>query len=96
MASATIRSIQPQPIIESVTLELTLEEARTLAVVCAKVGGGIGGLSVNYSPRRHIASVLNTLEDVGIAYEDTPEYCLVDRDMEHYQGIYFNNYPAED
>ena len=91
MASATKQS-ETVETIKSVTLELTLEEARTLAVVFSKVGGPDG--TYGDSPRRHVASVSYALEDVGIIHRDAPERDLVE-DNSHYQGLYFSQYPVE-
>jgi len=54
-----------------VTLSLTLEEARTLAVVLANVGGNLG------SPRKYADDVADALSDSGIAWDDTVEAGLI-------------------
>jgi len=88
MASATKQS-ETVETIKSVTLELTLEEARTLAVMCAKVGGSDGDFGRADSPRRHVDSVFDALDAVGVIYADSPEYELADKG-----GFYFSDYPA--
>ena len=93
MAYATKQS-ETVETIKSVTLELTLEEARTLAVVYSRVGGSDG--TFGDSPRRHCASVCDALEVVGVFYGDAPEYDLLDTNSDgHKQAIYFSDYATE-
>jgi len=91
MAYATKQS-ETVETIKSVTLELTLEEARTLAVVYSRVGGSDG--SFGDSPRRHCASVYDALEGIGVTYRGAPEKALlVGSPGREYQSLYFSDYP---
>jgi hypothetical protein len=83
MAVATKQS-ETTETIKSVTLELTLEEVRTLAVVYSRVGGG------QQSPGRHVSSVIGALAGVGIDYQTTPE-----QDLYPHKSLYFSDYPVE-
>ena len=87
MASATKQSVTRETI-TGVTLDLTLEEARTLAVVLSRVGG-----SPRISPREHIEAVSNALSDVGVNWLSASERGLIE-DSPRYQSIMFNNYPV--
>jgi len=71
----------------SVTLELSEEEARTLAAVLSYVGG-----CPTDSPRKHTDAVLEALtESAGLgSFVGTVEHNLADPE----RGIYFRNYPA--
>ena len=91
MAYATKQS-ETVETIKSVTLDLTLEEARTLAVVYSKVSGSDG--SYADSPRRHVQSVYEALEGIGVVYKGAPEYDLIE-DNHGRQSLYFSDYPAE-
>jgi len=91
MAYATKQS-ETVETIKSVTLELTLEEARTLAAVYARVGGGDG--IYGDSPRRHCNSVLEALTGVGVDHRDAPELLdLLNDAAGRRQSLYFSDYP---
>jgi hypothetical protein len=72
MATATKQS-ETVETITGVTLRLSLEEARTLAVLVAKVGG-----SPDHSPREHTNAISSALRGVGITYQGSDEYALAD------------------
>ena len=78
MASATKQ-------IECVTLTLTLEEARMLAVLLSRVSG-----SFISSPREHANGLLAALYDIGVGWSGT-----VENDLLPVGAIYFRDYPAE-
>jgi len=88
MATATKQS-ETVETIKSVTLKLSIEEARTLAVILAKVGG-----RVDRSPRGHATDVFIALEDLGIEYANTPEWKLIDVKLG--SGFEFRDYPKAD
>jgi len=90
MARATKQIAPPPPpadVVKSVTLVLSLEEARTLAVLVARVSG-----DQTNSPRRHATNVSNALDGIDITYKGAPEHALISDDKGRYQGFYFNDY----
>jgi hypothetical protein len=90
MATASVQVQPPAPPVEtikSVTLVLTLEEARTLAVIVAKVGG-----EPDRSPREHASAISSALSGVGIVYRNSDEYALAVIG----QSINFKDYPRKD
>lgn len=82
MATATKQS-ETIETIKSVTLDLTLEEARVLAVVLSLVGGDCID-----SPRAHAQSVANALYGVGIRWNGAPE------ENRASGSLRFSDYPA--
>ena len=89
MAIAT-KQTETVETVKSVTLELTLDEARTLAVVLARVGG-----DPDHSPRKHGQSVSDALESVHISSSGAPEHGLISRGVGTGVGasLYFDDYP---
>ena len=71
--------------VTTVTLVLTVEEARTLAVLVAKVGG-----SPDHSPRGHASAISDALCGAGVTYTgSTAEYTLASG------SISFTDYPKK-
>lgn len=67
MATAT-KNPPPQTPPPTYTLELSQEEAQTLADVLSRVGG-----SMTDSRRRHTQAILDTLGDVGVNFGNKPD-----------------------
>lgn len=89
MAKATVSEKTRVVIEKKVTLELTDDEARTLAVVLAHIGGSQGeGDKDSISPRVHTQSICNALVGAGYSYRDTEEQTLATG------CILFDDYPA--
>jgi hypothetical protein len=78
MATATKQS-ETVETIKSVTLELTLEEARTLAVVLSRVGGDCWD-----SPRKHTLAVGGALAGIGIEWDSAAEGILLSNNILHF------------
>ncbi|MGI5245470.1 ribosomal protein L7/L12 [Dactylosporangium sp. CA-139066] len=80
-----VKTVETKPVI---VLELSEEEARTLHVIYAFVGG-----SPEASPRGHMQAIGEALGAVFggvLKYSDHPEYRLLKRDV---SGIRFLDYP---
>ena len=74
--------------VPTVTLQLTCEEANTLAVILWQVGG-----SPSKSPRKDAESISQALRAIGIDYDHQVAYKLL---RSNTTGIIFNEYPEED
>ena len=93
MATATKQTTPPPPpadVVTGVTLVLSLAEARTLAVMYARVSG-----DSHRSPRRHANAVCAALDGVGITYYSTPEHAALEKCATRYLGFNFNDYGGE-
>lgn len=93
MATAERKTVKVEKVVKAtedvIALELTKDEAETLAVILCKVGG-----SPSYSPRGHADSIQGALVEVGVManeydFYDLPAYSLVERGS----GITFKGYP---
>lgn len=73
-----------------VWLRLTGEEAATLAVILAYIGGDEGE-----SPRKHAEAILCALQDVGYYWEDgrAAEIVELAYASDDVLGVWFNPYP---
>lgn len=102
---AAADEVDPRPETSSVSkgeptylLALTQEQAETLAVILAKIGGPYGGVSYTGrdSARRHATDVAAQLADLGLdvdALEGRPEYALDDEALgDEKHAIYFAAY----
>lgn len=94
MASATkqidtVKTVKTVETVTGVNLYLTLEEARTLAVVMSRVGG-----SPRISPREHVASVSDALHGAGIRWQDASERSLLSDAHGFRSNIIFSDYPV--
>lgn len=71
---ASVERHVERKVTETVTyrLEISESEARTLAVVLARVGG-----SEPDSPRGHTQAILDALKDRGVHYRSAPENGIV-------------------
>ena len=58
--------VTPKPVLSGITLNLTLEEARTLATIAGKCAG-----SAIYSRRKHTDILFQALKDAGVSYNST-------------------------
>lgn len=83
MAKATKTTERKVTDTHTITLTLSVDEATTLALVLANVGG-----ERKDSPRKHAQEVLNVLSGQGVAYSASTAYKLVKGSM------VFSNYPA--
>lgn len=63
-----------------VTLQLSADEADALSAVLAGIGG-----DPHYSPRKHIGSVFDALDDAGFRYDKSKAHKLL-------KGNMFSNY----
>lgn len=81
-AYKSVKEIQPAPVLEDrITLELTPDEAATLARVCQLIGG-----DPSDSPRRHMEAINAALRGAGVRAVD---HCV----MASNGAIYFKTYP---
>lgn len=84
--STVTKTVQVETEEEVISLQLSQEEARTLAVVLARIGG------LPYSPRGHLRSLEYGLNETLGSYRDHPENKYVSHE---HDLIYFEADPKE-
>jgi hypothetical protein len=64
--TTTVRTVEVRE--EAIEFMLSVEEAQTLAVILAHVGGS------DDSPRKHASSMAHALDDLGYHFPQCPQY----------------------